>query len=32
MAMSHDLIHLLIATMFAGVWAWVGHIVVARES
>jgi hypothetical protein len=29
--MSHDLIHVLIATMFAGVWAWVGHIVVARE-
>jgi len=30
-AMSSDLIHVLIATMFAGVWAWVGHIVVARD-
>jgi hypothetical protein len=29
--MSSDMIHLLIATMFAGVWAWVGHIVVARD-
>jgi hypothetical protein len=29
--MSSDTIHLLIATMFAGVWAWVGHIVVARD-
>jgi hypothetical protein len=28
--MSSDLIHWLIASVFASVWAWVGHIVIAR--
>ena len=30
-AVSCEFIHLLIVTLFTGVWVWVGHIVVAGD-